>query len=83
MTPIGTAELVLLLVALGGMTAAANVGRDRAKKAAKMNVKRAVKKSEIALGPVVAEGSYLTLHARWGALAVLICTARIPFATAR
>jgi hypothetical protein len=48
-----------------------------------MNVKRAVKKSEIALGPAVAEGSYLTLHARWGALAVLICTARIPLATAR
>src|SRR5262249_59955823 len=41
-----------------------------------MNVKRAVKKSEIGLGPAVAEGSYLMLHARWGALAVLFCTAR-------
>jgi len=38
MTPIGTPELVLLLVALGGMTAARGVGHDRAKKAAKMNV---------------------------------------------
>jgi hypothetical protein len=48
-----------------------------------MNVKRAVEKSEIGVGPAVAEGSYLTLRARWGALAVLICTSRIPLATAR
>jgi hypothetical protein len=38
MTPIGTPELVLLLIALGGMTAAATWGRDRVKEAAKMNV---------------------------------------------
>jgi two-component system cell cycle response regulator DivK len=45
-----------------------------------MNVKRAVKKSEIGLWPAVAEGRYLTLHAWWVALEVPICTARIPLA---
>ena len=41
MTPIGTPELVLLLVALAGMTCRRDVGGDRAKKAAKINVERA------------------------------------------
>jgi hypothetical protein len=48
-----------------------------------MNVKRVVKKSEIGLWSAVAEGRYLTPHAWWGALALPICTARIPLASAR
>jgi hypothetical protein len=40
MTPIGTPELVLLLVALAGMTAAAIWGVIELKKTAKMNVER-------------------------------------------
>src|SRR5262249_33004258 len=51
MTPIGTPELVLLLVALGGMTAAATWGVIELKKATKMNLLSVLPRARAAPSP--------------------------------